>query len=888
MNGGWPLILVVVVVLLVWGVTELNALRARMQALDDEVKRLWQYVRLTVEPAGRQPAVQEPVATPPQREPEASPPPARAAATVAAATVAAAVGAAATATAAAPAAQNVAAETEFPPFRWLREFFTGGNAVVRMGIVILFFGVAFLLRYLAEHSHLPIELRLAGIVLGGVALLVVGWRLRLSRPPYALALQGGGVGVLYLTVFAAMRLYGLLPAAVAFPLLAMVAVLSAVLAIMQDSSWLALLGVAGGFLAPVLASTGEGSHVVLFSYYAILNAGIAGVAWFKAWRPLNIAGFVFTFGIGTVWGVLRYRPELFSSTEPFLLLYFLLYVTIAILFTWRQPVQLLGYIDGTLVFGTPLVVFALQSTLLHDRPMPLAYSAVAMSALYLALAWLLGRRRVPSQALLVEAFIAIGVVLLTLAVPLALNAHWNVAAWALEGTALIWVGCRQQRVLARVAGALLCLGCGLIVATEFDLGSGHAHLPLADYAGVVLTSLASIASACVLYTHRQRLRSFEPPMSTALFWWGLLWWSAGGVSEIARMWPRQALAVTLIVLTLTTQACGEIHRRWGLPSAKSAALLQWPLMFVAAVFAAGRVSHPAAAAGWLGWPLAFLGLYGVMARFEGVARGLLANALNAGVTWLLCALLSWEAAFQINVAIAGSVVWPMTGWVLLPLGFLGLLPRLVTRVPWPFIKNREAYLSLVGVGIALYLCGWSVVANLGSEGDFAPLPYLPLVNPLDLAQGFVLLTLLRYWRFWRAMGSPEFGRIDRRVPTAAWVAVTFLWLNAMLLRTLHQWFGVAYGWDALLESTLVQTSLSIFWTVLAFLVMVFAARRRARIAWLAGAALLGVVIAKLFLVDLSRVGSVERIVSFLGVGLLMLGIGYISPLPPAATRANPP
>jgi uncharacterized membrane protein len=50
-------------------------------------------------------------------------------------------------------------------------------------------------------------------------------------------------------------------------------------------------------------------------------------------------------------------------------------------------------------------------------------------------------------------------------------------------------------------------------------------------------------------------------MSTALFWWGLLWWSAGGVSEIARMWPRQALAVTLIVLTLTTQACGEIHRR---------------------------------------------------------------------------------------------------------------------------------------------------------------------------------------------------------------------------------------------------------------------------------------------------------------------------------------
>ncbi len=58
-------------------------------------------------------------------------------------------------------------------------------------------------------------------------------------------------------------------------------------------------------------------------------------------------------------------------------------------------------------------------------------------------------------------------------------------------------------------------------------------------------------------------------------------------------------------------------------------------------------------------------------------------------------------------------------------------------------------------------------------------------------------------------------------------------------------------------------------------------RQRNRTAWLAGAILLGVVIAKLFLVDLSRSGSVERIVSFVGVGVLMLIVGYFSPLPPA-------
>jgi len=83
-----------------------------------------------------------------------------------------------------------------------------------------------------------------------------------------------------------------------------------------------------------------------------------------------------------------------------------------------------------------------------------------------------------------------------------------------------------------------------------------------------------------------------------------------------------------------------------------------------------------------------------------------------------------------------------------------------------------------------------------------------------------------------------------------------------------------------MASTLVQTSLSLFWTVLALITMLIA-RARASV-WLArwrGPP--GVVIAKLFLIDLSRIGSVERIISFVGVGLLMLIVGYFSPLPPA-------
>jgi uncharacterized membrane protein len=68
--------------------------------------------------------------------------------------------------------------------------------------------------------------------------------------------------------------------------------------------------------------------------------------------------------------------------------------------------------------------------------------------------------------------------------------------------------------------------------------------------------------------------------------------------------------------------------------------------------------------------------------------------------------------------------------------------------------------------------------------------------------------------------------------------------------------------------------------------MLVAARRRRRAPWLAGASLLGVVVVKLFAIDLSRIGSIERIVSFVVVGVLMLVVGYFSPMPPAAKAAQ--
>jgi uncharacterized membrane protein len=774
-------------------------------------------------------------------------------------------------------------------WRLVREYFTGGNTLVRVGIVVLFFGVAFLLRYLAEHSRIPVQLRLSGVALGGIVLLVLGWRLRVRRPGYALALQGGAVGILYLSVFAGLRLYSLLAPGAAFALLSAIAVLSAALAVLQDSQAFALLGAAGGFLAPILAASGPGSQVVLFSYYAVLNLGLLLIAWFKAWRPLNLAGFLFTFVIGTAWGVLRYRPEMLATTEPFLVLFFLLYVAIAVLFAHRQAPELRGYVDGTLVFAVPLAAFGLQSALLFDRPFGLAYSALAVSALYVALAWTLQRRRRDSLRLLIEAFMALAVLFLTLAVPLALGGRWTSATWSMEGAALVWIGCRQCRRLPRAFGALLQIAGGL--AFWSDRGTLEQVLPVLNSVclGGALLSAAAVFCAVILQKYRERLANYEDPIAAVLFFWGLLWWLFSGLTEIQRSVPDRYDAGTgLLFLAATAVIASELNRRARLEIARLPALWLLPAMILYALLAVVEVHHPFADGGWLSWPCAFAVFYFLCKRHEGRAGERLANALHTGGAWLAVALLGWEVAWATDQGVRGSGSWPAIAWALVPALSVLALVRFAGRGAWPIGVHRHAYFVIAGGGLALYLAAWSLLTNLLRNGDPYPLAFVPLLNPLDLAQLFVLLVLLRYWLLLRNCGLPL--RVHDPQAFAAVAALAFVWLNAALLRALHYWAGLALQPDALLRSTLVQTSVSIFWAVLALSSMLIATRKRARVVWLVGAALLAVVILKLFLVDLSRVGTIERIVSFVVVGVLMLIVGYFSPLPPqpsSQARSNP-
>jgi uncharacterized membrane protein len=849
----------------------IEALRRRVVELDVETRAL--RARAGAVPAGPQAAPTPPTPAPPAAAPTvaAAEPPTQAPA-------APPLGAPQPAwpPPAGPAEPNVIERAFAEAWAWLKR----GNPVAKAGIVILFFGAAFLAKYAADNSMLPLELRLAALAAGAVALLIVGWRLRGSRALYAQILQGGGIAGLYLAVFAAARLYHLVPHGFALPLLIAIATASALLAVAQDSLALAVIGFAGGFLAPVMLSTGGGSHVALFTYYAVLNLGLFTVAWFRAWRVLNLVGFFFTFGITSAWRAFSYTPEDLVSADFFLLLFFVMYVGISILFALRQKPELRGYVSGSLVFGLPVVVFTLQATLLSKTEYGLAFSAIGFGAFYLALSFALFRSRHPNLGLLAEAFAALGVIFGSLAIPLAFDHQTTAAMWAVEGSGLLWIGVRQDRKLARGFGALLQLAGGVGYLMGLDRLGIQMPVLNSAFIGTILLAVSGALSARWLQRSAARLAGYEKAAPALALLWATAWFAYGGLAEIDRSLPTDldygaALAHGALVISALL-ALRQLWS-WAVPARIAVGLALMTVLV--GLFAAN--AHPFAEFGFLAWPLLLVTVYAVLHDLDerpDEATTKLRPALHAGAYAALAFVVAWESGWQLGEAVPG--VWRQLPWALVPVALLWAANRAVPWPAWPLARHADTYRRHASIPLALWTALWVLVTNLSSDGDPGGIPYLPLLNPLDVTSAVALTMLALY-----VLGLPAARRaalLRERVFVALAGALVFVWLNAALLRALHYGFDAPLAWSAMRHSLLVQASLSIFWTLLGLSVMVVSTRKGWRQAWIVGAGMMAVVVLKLFAVDLEGTGTIARIASFMSVGLLMLVAGYVSPLPPAA------
>jgi uncharacterized membrane protein len=778
-----------------------------------------------------------------------------------------------------------------PIVRLIKGWFTEGNVPVKIGVMVLLAGVAALLKYASDQGwvRVPVEFRLAGIAVAAIGALVFAWKHREERRSFSLSLQGGAIGVLMLVVFAAFKLFDLMPAGPAFGItIALVAGLG-VLAVLQRALSLAVFGILAGFMAPIWLSTGSGNHVALFSYYAVLNLGIFAIAWAQsrgrgAWRLLNLLGFVFTFGIGTVWGVLDYAPHKFSTTEPFLLLFFGLYLLIPVFYAIGRGEGRRDMVDGTLVFGTPLVAFALQAGLLQEHlargdRMPLAFSALALAAIYALLGGAL--HRLARLRPLVESYAVLAVGFATLAVPLALSAGASASVFALEGAALVWLGLRQQRRLPQLSGLLLQgaaavayvvgfdrYGADLVQATNGQWVWSALPTPIANpvFMGAMLIALAGFVIA---YSYRKTLDRIAVAVFTT---WALGWWAFAGLNEIDAHVPyRYKLGAILAFVIFSGWLAAEGRRRVReLPmlgiAAAAALAFAIPMAFAQSV----RNGQPFAQWGWTAWALyaalgwrSLIALRDTGAPLRGVAHG--------GWWW------AWTVAVLCFLFDRARIADLGDGWrmaavavpVLIYAALLRVRPSvLASPLATGFADYRTPLAVIAAVAIAMVWC-----VSLFFPGESAPLPWLAVLNPLELMQIAALL-LLAHWA-WRGKRHPALARVG--VPAIA--IASFVWISFATLRATHHWADTAWSLT-MLDNTEVQTALTVVWSVLGVLGWIFGSRRGDRVLWGAGAALMAIVLLKLLLIDRGHLGNIFGIISFIAYGLLCTAVGYFAPAPP--------
>ncbi|ADV46036.1 DUF2339 domain-containing protein [Nitratifractor salsuginis] len=740
----------------------------------------------------------------------------------------------------------------------------GGNILVRLGGVVLFFGLAFLAKYAAAHTHLSPEMKVAGLIAVGLGIGALGWRLRRRPGAYGMILQGVGAATVYLSLFAAQKFYGILTPAETFAAMLIAVAATVWLALRQDAQPLALFAEAGGFLVPILTDTRHGDVTLFFGYYALLDLGIGLLALRRAWPLLNLAGFLFTYLIATLWGVLNYRPESFAVIEPFWIYFYLLYLALPILEarTGHRLHRRLPF-NAAVVFGLPLLALPQQLRLVQNIEHGDLATSVILGILYLLLALWLHRRAYGRK--LSRAYGALGLIFLTLAVPLYFGEESTAAIWALEGAVLLYrAGTKTPLRLWEFAGHALLLAALVLLCLHGCTSPTHA---LAGRLAIV----ASYLAAAWALDRPAAVVSFFRGSAAFYFALAVLVWILSLYTPLRDLGvlPRHILPLSLLLGSLVLEL---LHFRLRWPRLLRAQALYGPLAllgFFWDLIEGQRLFHPFAQYGWLLYLALLAWGYRLLWRYQDHWES---------ARWLH--LLWFESTLGLVTLEAGYwgerlIPAPEGKWLAMTLALMaGFAAAFLVPLPRRFAPFQTDY-RLEGAAIpALFVA--ELMLYLGMFRGFWG-PQIPLLNPLDLTQLAAALLL----GLWIRRISPQLS--PRTQPALQTLyGLVLLPLPAMLWsRAASRLFDIPWTLFDLGLSPIFQSGVSLIYTLIAFALVLAAKKRHNRLLWFVGFGLLVAVVLKLFLIDLSSTGTLARIVSFIGVGTVLLLLGYRVPLPPS-------
>ncbi len=373
----------------------------------------------------------------------------------------------------------------------------GSHWLNRIGIAAVLIGVSYFLKFAFDNNWIGPAGRVIIGLLAGSAVLVWSERFR-SRgyKVFSYSLKAVGIGVLYLSLWAAFQMYALIPAGAAFVAMLAVTASTAVMALAQDAEILAALALVGGFTTPVLLSTGQNKELQLFSYVVLLDVASLVLVAIKPWRRLVLLSYVGTVLLYIGWYSRFYDRSQLRLTLGFATLFFSIFAIAPLIA--RQPeneTATLSTVPLLLAFVNAAVYF-LQVYVMYEQvdKNAMAWFALALAAVYIFLSRQ-ARARHPDAATqslhLLHLALAIGFI--TIAIPIRLDAHWITIGWFVEAGILLWVADRiHSDFLNAFAVGALALGVGrLLFIDNFSSGRLIFNARLATHA-VAIAVLATV------------------------------------------------------------------------------------------------------------------------------------------------------------------------------------------------------------------------------------------------------------------------------------------------------------------------------------------------------------------------------------------------------------
>ena len=319
---------------------------------------------------------------------------------------------------------------------WNWEWLLGGNWLARIGVVALIFGVAFFISLAIDRGWLGELARVLLGIAGGLAFLGAGEYYRNRYAVWAQTVTGGGIAILYLSVYGAFALYGLISTELAFGAFALITLAGALLSLRHEAVGVAVLSIFGGFATPLLLREQLPDQRLLLAYVLVLDVGVLALAGFRNWRWFTLLAWAGSLILFAFWE-LELEPSA-ALGQIGITAIFLVFAGATIIFHLVRQ-QAAGVADLALVTLNAAGYYGISYALMNDPYEEWMGGFTALVAVFYVALAAACRMRGPEQLNLTLFSAGLAVVFAVLAVPIQLGGPWVSVAWGVQGLVLLWL-----------------------------------------------------------------------------------------------------------------------------------------------------------------------------------------------------------------------------------------------------------------------------------------------------------------------------------------------------------------------------------------------------------------------------------------------------------------